>query len=198
MLKHILMTSAAMTLVIGTAVAQDANTTTPQAPATQSAPSVPQPPAANAPDNNAAPAELPADQAPSAQSIPAAPPPSDAIIAAQDPNEVRADTLIGMTVYNKDGTEVGKIKDILVDKDGKANGVVLSVGGVLGIGAKSVGLNWKELDVDTDAKAVEINYTKEQLEVAPDFKTQETLAEEARSAQFQSEQPKLPPPAPQQ
>ena len=198
MLKHILLASAAMSLAIGTAIAQDANTTTPQTPATQAAPAVPEPPAANAPDTNTAAAELPADQAPSAASVPAAPPPSDAIIAAQDPNQIRADTLIGMTVYNKDGTEVGKIKDVLVDKDGKASGVVLSVGGVLGIGAKSVGLNWKELDMDSDAKAVEISYTKEQLEVAPDFKTQEAIAEEARGAQFQSEEPKLPPPAPQQ
>ncbi len=184
MLRELMMASTALALMIGSAAAQETNATVP--------------PAANSPGPEAAPAELPADQAPTAQSLPASPPPSDAIITAQEPNEVRADTLIGMTVYNKDGQEVGKINDILVDKDGKANGVVLSVGGVLGIGAKSVGLAWKEIDVNTDAKAVEIGYSKEQLEVAPDFKTQETLAEEARGAEFQSEQPKLPPPAPQQ
>src|SRR5581483_6098332 len=111
-------------------------------------------------------------QAPAAtaSSTPATPPPSDAVISAQKDNEVRADQLIGMTVYTGNGEKVGVVHDILLDKNGKATGVVLNVGGVLGIGAKSVGLTWKEVDVQPDKQAVQVSYTKDQLEAAPTFK----------------------------
>ena len=116
--------------------------------------------------------------APAAEAAPANPPPSDAVISAQSDGEVRADQLIGMTVYNAAGEKVGSVHDILLDKEGKATGVVLSVGGVLGVGAKSVGLTWKEIDVKPEQQQVQISYTKDQLEAAPDFKTTEQINSE--------------------
>jgi len=83
---------------------------------------------------------------------PATPPPSEAIIPAQAADEVRADKLIGMTVYDTAGEKVGEVKDILFNENGQATGVVLSVGGVLGLGAKSVGLQWSEVDIKPDAE----------------------------------------------
>jgi sporulation protein YlmC with PRC-barrel domain len=116
---------------------------------------------------------------------PATPPPAEAVIPAQAADEVRADTLIGMDVYNPEGDKVGKVKDILLDESGQVKGVVLSVGGVLGLGAKSVGLNWSEVDVQPDNEMVKIQYTKEQLEAAPDFKTQETQRAESEATMAQ-------------
>jgi len=100
----------------------------------------------------------------------ATPPPSDAIIPQQAANDMRADKLIGMRVYNMNGDEVGKVDDILIGKDGKISGVVLSVGGVFGIGSKAVGLVWKEVDISPQQDTMQISYSKEQLEVAPEFK----------------------------
>ncbi|HNB28615.1 MAG TPA: PRC-barrel domain-containing protein [Alphaproteobacteria bacterium] len=120
---------------------------------------------------------------------PAMPPPGDAIIPAQAADEVRADTLIGMGVYNPEGEKVGEVKDILLDEQGQVTGVVLSVGGVLGLGAKSVGLNWSEVDVRPDAEMVKIHYTKEQLEAAPDFKTQEVQRSETERQDLQQQAP---------
>ena len=120
---------------------------------------------------------------------PASPPPSEAIIPAQAAGDVRADTLIGMTVYDTGGEKVGKVQDILFNENGQATGVVLSVGGVLGLGAKSVGLQWSEVDIQPDAQVAKVQYNKDQLEAAPDFKTQEAQKAESDAAQMQQSAP---------
>ena len=205
MMKRLLMTTAAASLLaIGaTAYAQDNNTgatgqsqqppvVTPTPPASNESGSTTDMtnPAAPAQDQSAAPAE----PAPAAEAAPANPPPSDAVISAQSDGEVRADQIIGMTVYNANGEKVGTVHDILLDKEGKATGVVLSVGGVLGVGAKSVGLTWKEIDVKPDQQQVQISYTKDQLEAAPDFKTTEQINSEMNAQQQAA--PPTPAPAP--
>ena len=127
---------------------------------------------------------------------PATPPPSEAVIPAQAADQVRAEKLIGMDVYDTNGDKVGTVKDILFDKDGKATGMVLSVGGVLGVGAKQVGLQWSEIDIQPDAEVAKVQYNKEQLEAAPDFKTQEAQKAEADAAQMQMQQESAPAAAP--
>lgn len=119
---------------------------------------------------------------------PVTPPPAEAVIPAQAADEVRADALIGMNVYNANGDKVGQVRDILFNENGQATGVVLSVGGVLGLGAKSVGLNWSEVDVRPESEMVKVNYSKEQLEAAPDFKTQEAQQAEIDAAAAQEQQ----------
>jgi sporulation protein YlmC with PRC-barrel domain len=206
MMKRLLMTTAAASLLAlgATAYAQDNTGATGQsqqppvitpAPATNESGATTDMnnPAAPAADQSAAPspAEPPAPAA-EAEPAPANPPPSDAVISAQSDGEVRADQLIGMTVFNAQGEKVGTVHDILLDQEGKATGVVLSVGGVLGVGAKSVGLTWKEIDVKPEQQQVQISYTKDQLEAAPDFKTTDQI-----NAEMNAQQQALPPaPAP--
>jgi sporulation protein YlmC with PRC-barrel domain len=192
MMKRLLMTTAAASLLaIGSAAyaqnATDSGTAQPgQPPVVSPPPAVDNAPAnnnASGGDNNAATGATPgvisgAQPSPTAEAAPASPPPSDAVISAQSDGQVRADQLIGMTVYNAQGEKVGTVHDIILDKDGRASGVVLNVGGVLGIGAKSVGLTWKEIDVKPDQQAVQISYSKEQLKAAPDFKTTDQIKAE--------------------
>src|SRR5919109_1076095 len=109
-------------------------------------------------------------------------------VPAQAADELRADTLIGMTVFDTNGDKVGEVKDILFNENGQATGVVLSVGGVLGLGAKQVGLQWSEVDIQPDAEVAKIQYNKSQLEAAPDFKTQEAQKAESDAAQQQMQQ----------
>ncbi|HJT12966.1 MAG TPA: PRC-barrel domain-containing protein [Dongiaceae bacterium] len=122
----------------------------------------------------------------------ASPPPTEAVIPAQAAGEQRAEKLIGMTVYDTNGDKVGEVKDILFNEQGQATGVVLSVGGVLGLGAKQVGLQWSEVDIQPDAEVAKIQYNQDQLKAAPDFKTQEAQKAEADAAQMQMEQQSAP------
>jgi len=166
-------------------LAQQSNTTEPTTvtpPAEQTAP------ASGDTSQTQQPATTDQNAPATAEQQPAEPPPSDAVIPAQAADEVRADTLIGMTVYDTNGEKVGKVKDILFDEKGQAKGVVLSVGGVLGLGAKSVGLQWSEVDIQPDAQVAKIQYNKDQLQAAPDFKTSEAQKAESDAAQSQSQQ----------
>ena len=183
-MKRLLMTTAAASLLAlgATAYAEDNTGATGQ---DQQPPVVTPPPATNesggTTDLNNPASPPPADPAsptpaPAAEAAPPAePPPSDAVISAQSDGEVRADQIIGMTVYNAEGEKVGTVHDILLDPEGKATGVVLSVGGLLGVGAKSVGLTWKEIDVKPEQQQVQISYTEDQLKAAPDFKTTDQI-----------------------
>ena len=201
MMKRLLMTTAAASLLAlsATAYAEDntgASGQSQQPPVVTPAPATNESGGTTDLNNPASPPTAdPAAPAPAAAAAPpASPPPSDAVISAQSDGEVRADQIIGMTVYNAQGDKVGTVHDILLDKEGKATGVVLSVGGVLGVGAKSVGLTWKEIDVKPDQQQVQISYTKDQLEAAPDFKTTEQINSEMNAQQ--AAPAAAPPPAP--
>jgi sporulation protein YlmC with PRC-barrel domain len=177
MLKHLLLTTALVGFAIGPALAQDSTTQPTQPPPAptaqdQSAPATPPAPTAQ---DQAAPA-MPAETATQEQQV--TPPPADAIISAENATDMRADKLIGTSVYNAEGQEVGSVQDIVFDKDGKIVGVVLKVGGLLGIGGKAVGIKWDEVQVMPQEGTVQVNYTEDQLKVAPAFKTQDAIAAE--------------------
>ncbi len=90
-------------------------------------------------------------------------------IAEQNANQIRAKELIGVKVVNQD-QKVGKVDDLLFDKNGKVAGVVLTVGGVFGIGDKLVAVPWQQIKVSAgDEPTLRIAMSKEQLEAAPYF-----------------------------
>ena len=110
-----------------------------------------------------------AQQAPApAQSAAQATAPIDGIDAASLVNSARASKLIGSTVYRGD-TSIGKIEDVLVDLDeSRVTGVVLSVGGVLGVGDKRIAVPVNQIRIGKEARFV-TELTKEQLASAPAF-----------------------------
>src|SRR5215471_4955426 len=64
------------------------------------------------------------------------------IVNAQSKDEWLASKLKGMTVLGSDDQKIGSIVDILLDKTGHAKAFVVGVGGVLGLGAKEVAVDW--------------------------------------------------------
>jgi sporulation protein YlmC with PRC-barrel domain len=87
-----------------------------------------------------------------------------------------ASDMIGKTVKNKDGEELGKVEDLVISRDGRIDFVVLSYGGTLGIGEKFIPVpyqtfmsnehNMANLNSDNDLIA---NLDKAQLDKAPSF-----------------------------
>jgi sporulation protein YlmC with PRC-barrel domain len=57
----------------------------------------------------------------------------------------RASKLIGLNVYNDQNEKLGDISEILVDKSGKVEGVVIGVGGFLGIGQNDIKVEMSKL-----------------------------------------------------
>jgi sporulation protein YlmC with PRC-barrel domain len=84
-------------------------------------------------------------------------------------DQLSADNLIGTTVYGSDDNNIGEINDIVLNKDGKVDAVVIDVGGFLGMGEKPVAVGFDNLQFMTDKdgnKYLYTNLTKEQLDQA--------------------------------
>jgi sporulation protein YlmC with PRC-barrel domain len=187
MLQRLLLTTAIAALALTPALAQDSTTGTPpqtppaQEPMAQDPATPPVTPPAQEPmaqETTPPVAEPTPPSTVTAEEPPATPPPADAIITAESATDLRAEKLIGTSVYNAEGEKVGSVEDIVFDQDGKIVGVVLKVGGLLGMGGKSVGIKWDEVQVSPADELMTISYDKAQLEEAPDFKTQEALQDE--------------------
>jgi hypothetical protein len=81
-----------------------------------------------------------------------------------------ADTLLGNDVCNKDGEDLGEIKELMIDMaTGKVAYAVLSFGSVLGVGDKLFAVPWAALKLDTANKRFTLNVAKATLKDAPGF-----------------------------
>lgn len=80
---------------------------------------------------------------------------------------VSIDEVLGSSVVNENGEEVGKIEDLVVKDD--AHYAVLSVGGFLGIGEKNVAIPLDELKLGEDESYLMSTETEGQLEELPEY-----------------------------
>jgi sporulation protein YlmC with PRC-barrel domain len=78
------------------------------------------------------------------------------------PDQLRASKMLGSTVYDVQNRSIGKVADLVLDKDGRVDGVVIDVGTFLGMGGKSVEV--KMSDIKTDNNRLTLDRTKEQLQ----------------------------------
>lgn len=92
-------------------------------------------------------------------------------IAKQQTTEWLATDLVGLTVENPAGEELGDINDLVLGKDGQVVGAVVGVGGFLGMGEKNVAIPFGIVETKTadDETIVLLNTTREALEGAPDY-----------------------------
>lgn len=85
---------------------------------------------------------------------------------------LNASEIIGLKVRNTQNEDVGKISEVLLSNTGKANGVIVDVGGILGMGAHPVHLGWKDIKLHEDGSDVFATtaMTKDQLKQLPEAK----------------------------
>ena len=57
----------------------------------------------------------------------------------------RASKLMGLNVYNDANEKLGDINELILDKDGKVNAVVIGVGGFLGMGEHDIAVTMDKL-----------------------------------------------------
>src|SRR3984893_6490907 len=89
-------------------------------------------------------------------------------------NDALSSNLVGLDVYNNSNQNVGQIKDIALNPQGRTDAFILSVGGFLGLGSHYVAVNPADVKVsynDSDRKwHATKNATADQLKAAPEFK----------------------------
>ena len=81
--------------------------------------------------------------------------------------DLRASQLIGRTVYDVQNRNIGSVKDIVLDHEGKVAGVIVDVGAFLGAGGKYVAVSLNDFKTDNDR--LTLNRTKEQLQAAQSY-----------------------------
>ena len=92
--------------------------------------------------------------------------------AAQvNPLQVRLGShLLGSTVKNPQGKDLGSIKDLVISpEDNRVIYAVLSFGGVLGLGEKAVAMPLSVLKPAAEAKTFVVEMDPERLRTAPEF-----------------------------
>ena len=81
---------------------------------------------------------------------------------------IRASKVIGTSVYNGSGEKIGKVEDVVLDK--QSNNIMFAVvgfGGFLGMNEKYHPLPWSTLDYQKGKDGYVVNLSKEQLQAAP-------------------------------
>jgi sporulation protein YlmC with PRC-barrel domain len=87
------------------------------------------------------------------------------------PDQMRASKMIGAKVYDRDNQDIGSVKDLVLNKDGRVANVVVGVGGVLGIGDKDVAVPLS--DVKLNNNRLTLDRTKTQLQQAANYRLQD-------------------------
>ena len=93
--------------------------------------------------------------------------------SSQNPDQWLASKFKGTDVVGSDNEKIGDVSDILFDKSGKVDAIIISVGGFLGVGAKEVALAPSSFDVvpgqNGAADKLKLSATKDQLKDAQNF-----------------------------
>jgi PRC-barrel domain protein len=146
MLKTLMMTTTALALVVGSAVAQSPAPDTPKAPPMQKSETMPAPGATG----------------------------SRQFITQQSPDQWLATKFKGTDVIGSNNEKIGDVNDLLIDQNGRIMAYIVGVGGFLGIGQKDVALAPAAFQVqpatDREALKLKLAMTRDELKNAPEFK----------------------------
>lgn len=89
---------------------------------------------------------------------------------ANDHTLISAARVKGTDVYDRDGTHIGRVTDIMLNKrSGAIAYLVMSSGGLFGIGGEVHPLPWSALTYDTAIEGYRIGMASEDLRDAPSF-----------------------------
>jgi sporulation protein YlmC with PRC-barrel domain len=94
---------------------------------------------------------------------------------------IRAKKVIGTDVKDNSGAKIGRVEDVVLDK--QSNNIMFAVvgfGGFLGMAEKYHPLPWESLNYDMDEGAYIVNYTRAQLEAAPAGSIDELTRDDGR------------------
>ncbi|UPJ47103.1 PRC-barrel domain-containing protein [Bradyrhizobium sp. 200] len=124
------------------------------------------PPAAAAEDTGATQGSRTARQ--DAAKEPPPPPPSVTVIGARD-----AHGILGREVRSAANENMGRIVDVIVDREGNVRAAVIDFGGFLGVGSRKIVVDWGALrfgGVANKRDSITLELNKAQVAAAPEYK----------------------------
>jgi PRC-barrel domain protein len=80
--------------------------------------------------------------------------------------------VFGGHVQDSNGSDAGRLWDVLVDDDGQPRAAVIDYGGALGIGRRKVAVAWQDLHFSPGdpTQSIRLSLTRQQLGAIPEFK----------------------------
>jgi hypothetical protein len=113
-----------------------------------------------------------------------APPPSVTVIGARDAHGV-----LGREVRSPANEDMGRIVDVIVDRDGVVRAAVIDFGGFLGVGSRKIVVDWNALHfgrIANKSDSITLELTKDQVAAAPEYKEDTPLIVLGASGSLQS------------
>jgi PRC-barrel domain len=97
-------------------------------------------------------------------------PPTEATSTVLPPES--AIPVLGRRVRNEEGADMGRLVDILIDRDARPVAAVVDIGGFLGLGNRRVAIAWSALRLDPANRAEPLiaAFTPEQVRSAPEYR----------------------------
>jgi len=79
--------------------------------------------------------------------------------------------VVGLHVRDADGTDAGRLWDVLVDRNGEPRAVVIDYGGVLGVGRRKIAIAWNAVSFAPGdaAHPIRLALTRQQMGAVPTF-----------------------------
>jgi len=81
--------------------------------------------------------------------------------------------ILGREVRSDANEKMGRIVDVIVDRNGQVRAAIIDFGGFLGVGSRKIAVAWSALRFLPDAKNVErigLELTRDQVQGAPEYK----------------------------
>ena len=107
-----------------------------------------------------------------AQAADPAPPPPPPPAHQELIYQGEATHILGRTIRDPDGTEVGRIVDILVDDQGTPRAALIDFGGFMGVGNRRIAVAWRALKFLPAAQQhqIRLDMTADQIKETPEYK----------------------------
>jgi hypothetical protein len=83
----------------------------------------------------------------------------------------KAQAILGQPVASTKGENMGRIVDVIVDKEGMPRAAIIDFGGFLGVGSRKIAVDWNALHFAPAGKPAQItlDLTRDQLKAAPEY-----------------------------
>src|SRR5216110_3244475 len=110
---------------------------------------------------------------PDAAKEPPPPPPSVTVIGAKD-----AHGILGREVRSAANEDMGRVVDVIVDREGTVRAAVIDFGGFLGVGSRKIVVDWNALHfgrIAEKADSITLELTKDQVNAAPEYKEDQPI-----------------------
>jgi hypothetical protein len=91
--------------------------------------------------------------------------------ATVDPHDVEA--ILGKSVRSSAGEDMGRLVDVVVDREGRPRAAIIDFGGFLGVGSRKIAVDWSALKFAHDkdkGDVITVQLTRDEVKGAPEFK----------------------------